>query len=66
LPFSKVMNRPPEAFTDLLIISRQDSVETLNWYAMRWKHRNLHKILKSGCKAEDVKLRNAERLRPVS
>jgi hypothetical protein len=29
---------------------------------MRWKIETFHKILKSGCKAEDVKLRTAERL----
>lgn len=34
----------------------------LNWYAMRWKIETFHKILKSGCKAEESKLRTAERL----
>ncbi len=29
---------------------------------MRWKIETFHKILKSGCKAEDVKVRTAERL----
>ncbi|SPP98174.1 protein of unknown function [Bradyrhizobium vignae] len=29
---------------------------------MRWKIEVFHKILKSGCKAEDSKLRTAERL----
>jgi hypothetical protein len=48
--------------TDLPIRSRKDAVEKLNWYAMRWKIETFHKILKSGCKAEDVKLRTAERL----
>jgi len=48
--------------TDLPIQSRKEAVEKLNWYAMRWKIETFHKILKSGCKAEDVKLRTAERL----
>ncbi len=48
--------------TDLPIRSRKEAVEKLNWYAMRWKIETFHKILKSGCKAEDVKLRTAERL----
>jgi len=48
--------------TDLPIRSRKDAVEKLNWYAMRWKIETFHKILKSGCRAEDVKLRTAERL----
>jgi len=48
--------------TDLPIRSRKEAVEKLNWYAMRWKIETFHKILKSGCKAEEVKLRTAERL----
>src|SRR4030081_1218698 len=48
--------------TDLPIRSRKDAVEKLNWYAMRWKIETFHKILKSGCRAEHVKLRTAERL----
>lgn len=48
--------------TDLPICSRKDAIEKLNWYAMRWKIETFHKILKSGCKAEEVKLRTAERL----
>ena len=37
-------------------------MEKLRWYALRWKIEVFHKILKSGCKAEDSKLRTAERL----
>jgi hypothetical protein len=48
--------------TDLPINSRTEGIEKLNWYAMRWKIETYHKILKSGCKAEDSKLRTAERL----
>jgi hypothetical protein len=48
--------------TDLPINSRTEAIEKLNWYAMRWKIETYHKILKSGCKAEDSKLRTAERL----
>jgi hypothetical protein len=48
--------------TDLPIRYREEAVEKLNWYAMRWKIETFHKILKSGCKAEEVKLRTAERL----
>src|SRR3984957_8760461 len=51
-----------ELVTDLPIRSRKEAIEKLNWYAMRWKIETFHKILKSGCKAEDVKLRTAERL----
>ena len=48
--------------TDLSVASREEAVEKLNWYAMRWKIEVFFKILKSGCKAEDSKLRTAERL----
>jgi hypothetical protein len=48
--------------TDLLVQSRQDAVEKLEWYALRWKIEVFHKILKSGCKAEESKLRTAQRL----
>jgi hypothetical protein len=48
--------------TDLPVCSRQEAVEKLVWYSMRWKIETFHKILKSGCKAEESKLRTAERL----
>ena len=41
---------------------RAEAIEKINWYAMRWKIEVFHKILKSGCRAEDSKLRTAERL----
>lgn len=48
--------------TDLPVQSRKDAIEKLEWYAMRWKIEVFHKILKSGCKAEESRLRTAERL----
>jgi hypothetical protein len=48
--------------TDLPINSRLEAIEKLNWYAQRWKIETFHKILKSGCRAEQSKLRTAERL----
>lgn len=48
--------------TDLPVRTLKDAVEKLKWYAMRWKIEVFHKILKSGCKAEDRRLRTAERL----
>lgn len=48
--------------TDLPVRSREDAIEKLEWYAMRWKIEMFHKIVKSGCKAEESKLRTAERL----
>jgi hypothetical protein len=48
--------------TDLPVRSRVEAIEKLDWYALRWKIEVFHKIMKSGCKAEDSKLRTAERL----
>jgi Transposase DNA-binding len=48
--------------TDLPIGSLKDAVEKLEWYAQRWKIEMFHKILKSGCRTEDSRLRTAERL----
>lgn len=48
--------------TDLPVHSNEAAIEKLRWYAMRWKIEVFHKILKSGCKAEDARLRTAERL----
>ena len=42
--------------------SHEDAIQKLDWYAMRWKIETFHKILKSGCKAEEARLRTAERL----
>ena len=48
--------------TDLPVESAEDAVEKLKWYALRWKIEVFHKTLKSGCRAEDARLRTAERL----
>ena len=48
--------------TDLSVKSMAEAIEKLEWYAMRWKIETFHKVLKSGCRVEDSKLRTAERL----
>jgi len=48
--------------TDLTVNSRASAIEKLSWYAMRWKIETYHKIMKSGCRVEQSKLRTAERL----
>lgn len=58
-------NRKPiewKLITDLSVASRREAIEKLDWYAMRWKIETFHKILKSGCKAEESRLRTADRL----
>ena len=48
--------------TNLPVQSRANAIEKLEWYAMRWKIETFHKVLKSGCKVEESRLRTAERL----
>ena len=48
--------------TDLPVNSRTEAIQKIQWYALRWKIELFHKILKSGCRAEQSKLRTAERL----
>ena len=48
--------------TNLPVTTRAQAIEKLHWYALRWRIEVFHKILKSGCQAEQSKLRTAERL----
>jgi hypothetical protein len=48
--------------TNLPVRSRQDALEKISWYALRWKIEMFHKVLKSGCQAQQSKLRTADRL----
>jgi hypothetical protein len=48
--------------TNLPVATRDAAVEKLRWYALRWKIETFHKVLKSGCRAEEARLRTAERL----
>lgn len=48
--------------TDLPVTTPDQAIEKLDWYAQRWKIELFHKILKSGCRAEDARLRTADRL----
>jgi hypothetical protein len=48
--------------TDLPVRSPEEAVEKLRWYACRWNIELLHKVLKSGCRAEAARLRTAGRL----
>jgi hypothetical protein len=48
--------------TNLPVDALADAVEKLEWYALRWKIEVFFKILKSGCKIEESKLRSADGL----
>ena len=42
--------------TDLEVADLDAAIEKIRWYSTRWKIEVFHKILKSGCRAEDAKL----------
>jgi Transposase DNA-binding len=61
----KPVGREPirwELLTDLPVDDLPSAVEKLGWYAQRFKIETYHKVLKSGCRAEQSRLRTAERL----
>ncbi|EPE84110.1 hypothetical protein LEP1GSC021_2221 [Leptospira noguchii str. 1993005606] len=41
-------------------LTNLDAIQKLQWYALCWKIEVFHKILKSGCKVKESKLRTAE------
>lgn len=51
-----------DLLTDRPVTGLPDAVEQLDRYTHRWKIETYHKILKSGCRAEQSRLRTAERL----
>ena len=53
---------PRKLVTNWRVESIDAAIEKLQGWAMRWKIETFHKILKSGCKAEESKLRTWERL----
>jgi hypothetical protein len=48
--------------TNLPVGDLAAAVEKLGWYALRWKAEVFHKVMKSGCHAEEARLETAERL----
>lgn len=48
--------------TNLPVKTVEDAAEKLHWYSLRWKVEVFFKILKSGCKIEESKLRTADAL----
>jgi hypothetical protein len=49
--------------TTIDITSTMDAEQCLRWYALRWRIEDWHRVLKSGCRIEDLAHENAERLR---
>ena len=56
---------PAEWFllTTIKISSAADAEQCLRWYCLRWRIEDFHRVLKSGCRIEDIAHRTAERLR---
>lgn len=57
--------RPPidwKLVTNLPVGNFAIAIEKLEWYALRWKAEVFHKVMKSGCRAEEARLETAERL----
>jgi hypothetical protein len=48
--------------TDVEVLTFQDAVERLKWYAGRWNIEVYHRTLKSGCHIEDRQLTTTDRL----
>jgi hypothetical protein len=49
--------------TSVPVVSAEDALERLDWYAARWGIEQWHKILKDGCRIEMRQLQSAERLK---
>lgn len=48
--------------TNLPVADFAIATEKLEWYALRWRAEVFHKVMKSGCRAEEARLETAERL----
>lgn len=49
--------------TTVEITSADDAEKYLRWYCLRWRIEDWHRVLKSGCRIENIAHRTADRLR---
>jgi len=49
--------------TTLDMKSVDDALNCVKWYCLRWRIEDWHRVLKSGCKIEDMAYKTADRLR---
>ena len=63
-------NPPPDTeavewflLTTIDIGSPEDAEQCLRWYCLRWRIEDWHRVLKSGCRIEDIAHETAERVR---
>jgi hypothetical protein len=58
-------NKPVEWFLlrTINIGSAEDAVSCLRWCCLRWRNEDFHRVLKSGCRVEQIAQETAERIR---
>ncbi len=63
-------NPPPDTdavewflLTTIKLGSPEDAEQCLRWYCLRWRIEDWHRVLKSGCRIEDIAHGTAERVR---
>ncbi|MBF0265038.1 MAG: IS4 family transposase [Gammaproteobacteria bacterium] len=49
--------------TTMNVVSSSDAEQCLRWYTLRWRIEDWHRVLKSGCRIDDLANETAERLR---
>lgn len=49
--------------TTINLNSPADAEQCLRWYCLRWRIEDFHRVLKSGCRIEDIAHETAERIR---
>lgn len=49
--------------TTMTIANSADAEQCLRWYCLRWRIEDWHRVLKSGCRIEELAHKTAERLR---
>jgi hypothetical protein len=47
------------------VTTLEQAMEIVGWYRQRWKIEDYHRVLKSGCKIEELQYESAERLKRV-
>jgi hypothetical protein len=52
--------------TNIPVFNHDDAIERINWYKIRWRIEEFHRILKSGCTVEECRLETADRLKRYS
>jgi hypothetical protein len=54
---------PQFLLTTINIRCAEEAVLCLRWYCLRWRIEDFHRVLKSGCRVEQIAHETAERIR---